>query len=182
MGGAGSPMANGIEPALGLRNTLSQYPFINAETDDQNCRELLTIFPTRQEVLTYYHICRAIVFPLSPLIGDIDHFECCLTDYLERVRGTGVTLETSPERGNARQIVLLLATLATGAQVQQDCILSLCYDRQTTTADMPFIDGGNADSNEPLDFRNSMWQVAKVGPWPCRETIFQCSHRPSRAY
>lgn len=47
--------------------------------------------------------------------------------------------------------------------VQQDCILSLCYDRPTATAYMPFIPDGDNAGSQSLNYQKSMWQVARVG-------------------
>lgn len=109
-------MAKDIVPALGLRNTLGQYPFINAETEDESSRELLKILPTHQEILNYYHFYRAVSFPLSPLIVDIEEFEYYLGDYLQSIAGSDPTTKLTFQREDAARVALLLAVLAAGAQ------------------------------------------------------------------
>lgn len=109
-------MAKDIVPALGLRNTLGQYPFINAETEDESSHELLKMLPTHQEILNYYHFYRAVSFPLSPLIVDIEEFEYYLGDYLESTAGSDPTTKLTFQRKDAARVALLLAVLAAGAQ------------------------------------------------------------------
>ncbi|KAL0264254.1 hypothetical protein SLS55_000201 [Diplodia seriata] len=120
MGGAESPIARDIVPALGLRNTRAQYPFINAETEDEKSRELAKLLPTHREVLSFYHVYRAVAFPLAPLIVDIGDFESHLGAYLERLAGSNPTgLTVTNEREEAARMALLLATLAAGAQYSE---------------------------------------------------------------
>lgn len=117
MGGAESPITKDIVPALGLRNTLAQYPFINAETEDEKSRELTNLLPTHQEILNFYHVYRAVAFPLASLIVDIGDFESYLSTYLEKLAGSNPTgLIVTNGREDAARIALLLATLAAGAQ------------------------------------------------------------------
>ncbi|KAL1616524.1 hypothetical protein SLS56_011390 [Neofusicoccum ribis] len=186
MGGAESPIAREIVPALGLRNTLGQYPFINAETEDEKTRELEKLLPTNQETLSFYQVYRTISFHLSPLIVDIEQFESHLADYLERSAGSDRIPPTITfEKERAARTALLLATLAAGAQysdrtaeerrkisrtfgtstlmaiVQQDCILSLCYDRPTALAYMPF--GLASGRNHKLNHQEVMWEISRLG-------------------
>ncbi|KAL1640903.1 hypothetical protein SLS58_006519 [Diplodia intermedia] len=227
MGGAESPIARDIVPALGLRNTRAQYPFINAETEDEKSRELAKLLPTHREVLSFYHVYRAVAFPLAPLIVDIGDFESHLGAYLERLAGSNPTgLTVTNEREEAARMALLLATLAAGAQYserdalerrrisrdfgnadaawamcgttmrlaqslglhseygmaenisdqekatrhrlwltisQQDCILSLCFDRPTALAYMPFVSSNAIRFNQPNNFQEVMWEISKIG-------------------
>ncbi|OJD33857.1 fungal specific transcription factor domain-containing protein [Diplodia corticola] len=262
MGGAESHIARDIVPALGLRNTRAQYPFINAETDDEKSRELAKVLPTHGEILSFYHVYRAIAFPLAPLIVDIEDFESRLADYLEKLAGSTPTrLVVTNEREEAARIALLLATLAAGAQyserdaqerrrisrdfarrsfhalrlanfllrplltslqallilgtflqndgnadaawamsgttmrlaqslglhseygtaenipdkekvtrsklwltiAQQDCVLSLCFDRPTALAYMPFVSCDTIGSHQPNNFQQVMWDMSKIG-------------------
>lgn len=262
MGGAESPIAREIVPVLGLRNTQGQYPFINAETEDEKGRELAKLLPTHQETLNFYHFYRTVSFPLSPLIVDVEGFEDYLGDFLEASVGCDPAApRLASEREDAARIALILATLAAGAQysdraspdrrrisrnfakrsfhalrlanfllrplltslqallilgtflqndgnsdaawallgttlrlaqslglhseygvaenvshedkatrrrlwmtiVQQDCILSLCYDRPTALAYMPIAVSGNHEQATLLSYQEIMWEVSRLG-------------------
>lgn len=263
MGGPEGLMAKDIVPALGLRNALGQYPFINAETEDEKSVELVRLLPARHEILNFYHVYSTISYPLCPLLIDKEEFETYLSDYLETItaNNTAVANLAKSQKSTART-ALLLATLASGAQysnrdaqtrrklsrdlarrsfhalrlanfllrplveslqallilgttlqndgnadaawallgtttrlaqslglhseepvtgahpkeqnpfrrdlwltiAQQDCILSLCYDRPTALAYMPFLPFKSQTSDQqPLTFRDAMWEISNIG-------------------
>lgn len=263
MGGPEGLMAKDIVPALGLRNALGQYPFINVETEDEKSIELARLLPTRHEILSFYHVYSTMAYPLCPLLIDKEGFETYLSDYLESItaNNTPVNKLAKSQKGTART-ALLLATLASGAQysdkhaqerrklsrdlarrsfhalrlanfllrplveslqallilgttlqndgnadaawallgtttrlaqslglhseepvteaqpdeqtpfrqglwltiAQQDCILSLCYDRPTALAYMPSLPAKTqASDQQPLTFRDAMWEISNIG-------------------
>lgn len=263
-GGADSPMSKDIVPALGLRNDMGQYPFINVHTEDEKRQEFVTLLPTRQEILSFYYVWRSISFPLCPLLVDTEDFESRLGDYLESLTGKNSRTHTfSNTREGASRTALLLAILASGAQysdrgaqerrriyrdlskrsfhalrlanfllrpmldsiqamvilgstlqndgnadaawsllgtttrlaqslglhsedsqgltetcsardkslrqkmwltlAQQDCFLSLYYDRRTALAYIPFVRPVYRDESQGLNFQEVMWELSRIG-------------------
>ncbi|KAI9727008.1 MAG: hypothetical protein M1834_008590 [Cirrosporium novae-zelandiae] len=111
---ANHPLAQEIEPVLGLRNTYERYPFMETESPEEQRQTLSRLLPDQKEVLRLFQFYRNLAFPFNPILVDIDGFESDLCIYLEDL-ATNKFGEHAAERPIA-QIGLLLATLASGAQ------------------------------------------------------------------
>ncbi|KAK4865192.1 hypothetical protein LT330_001815 [Penicillium expansum] len=117
---ANESVAREVGSVLGLRNTFSNYPFMDSKTPLERWKALLTVMPQRSEVLKFFHYYRVTAYPFNPILADIDRFESDLCTYLN-AHASGELRD--PEKISERwatdksigHVSLLLATLASGA-------------------------------------------------------------------
>ncbi|KAM6485597.1 hypothetical protein HDV62DRAFT_352216 [Trichoderma sp. SZMC 28011] len=110
-----------VEHMLGLQNTYRDYPFMKVKSSQGRWASLLEILPQKEEVLKYFHLYRAFVFPFNPILADINDFELELRLYLKSL-DTGELSDPLKESHRwtddkyLGQIGLILATMASGVQ------------------------------------------------------------------
>ncbi|KAL6799650.1 hypothetical protein J3E68DRAFT_396404 [Trichoderma sp. SZMC 28012] len=110
-----------VEQMLGLQNTYRDYPFMKVKSSQDRWTSLLEILPKKEEVLKYFHLYRAFVFPFNPILADINDFELELRLYLKSL-DTGELSDPLKESHrwtddkHLGQIGLILATMASGVQ------------------------------------------------------------------
>ncbi|KAJ5972709.1 uncharacterized protein N7479_002627 [Penicillium vulpinum] len=117
---ANESVAREVGSVLGLRNTFSNFPFMDPKTPLERWKSLLTIMPQRSEALKFFHFFRIMAYPFNPILADIDRFESDLCTYLN-AHASGELCD--PEKITDRwatdksigHVSLLLATLASGA-------------------------------------------------------------------
>ncbi|KAL7914404.1 hypothetical protein GGI35DRAFT_440090 [Trichoderma velutinum] len=110
-----------VEQILGLQNTYRDYPFMKVKSSQGRWTSLLEILVQKEEVLNYFHLYRAFVFPFNPIISDINDFELELGQYLKSLDAGELSdplRESHPWTDDRYlgQIGLILATMASGVQ------------------------------------------------------------------
>ncbi|KAH8646116.1 hypothetical protein BX600DRAFT_157054 [Xylariales sp. PMI_506] len=116
----GEALAQDVGPVLGLRNTLVSYPFMNLTSPGERWCGLLEVIPHRHEVLTFLPVFQMRVFPLTPILVDMEGFEMDAHSYLrDYTAGEFKNAEViSAKWGVERHIgliSLILAVLSSGA-------------------------------------------------------------------
>ncbi|RAO68169.1 uncharacterized protein BHQ10_004181 [Talaromyces amestolkiae] len=115
-----------IEPALGLQNTYTIYPFMDEGLQHNPSTSLTKVLPQREEILKYFHFYRTFANPFSPTVVDIEEVETSIYTYLDtqvakKTQSTGSDgINDTNSDLSIGQICVILATLASGAHFSDD--------------------------------------------------------------